>query len=156
MGIHEDAVSSPFHEETIDDLLYALFTRDFPGLRRLDRYIDEETDEPARLAFRNIEEAELAPEVRCYVSSTTGHPVHFWMDGVLTMDEDGILIRGEDAAFTIKVSEDDYRRFFANHPEIPTDESYLESHPAPSYQHLASNDLEEIKSLIAQSEGDCE
>lgn len=151
LGIHEDAVSAPFHEETIDGLLYAVFTRDFSKLIDLECGIEDESDEPASLSFYGTQKAELAPEVRCRVSSGNGHPVDFWMEGVLTIDGDGVLIRGESAAFTVKVSDDDYRRFFEKHPEIPTDESYLESHPAPSYQYLASDDLEEIRAMLGQS-----
>jgi len=153
-GIEEEASSAPFDRDTIDGLIYATLTHNFSKLEDLNCEFDEESNEPAKFWFSETENAEYLSEVKCRVASNTGGPVRFWVKGVLSMDSDGIVIRGGDGAFTVKTAEEDYQRVFSDHPEIQTDEDYLESNPAKSYQYLAEKDIDEIRALAHDWRGE--
>jgi len=81
------------------------------------------------------------------VISDTDAPVSFRMKGILTMDKDGILIRGGDASFSIRITEGDMVRF-REETGFPTPEEYLEQHPYVSYRDVGQKYADEISESI--------
>ena len=128
-------------------LMMATFMQDFSGI---ERYTDESWIKEAgfEFAFRDTEEVGYSTRYRISVSMPYEYagPVDFGFSGILTRDGDGILIRGDNAAFTIPVGEDDMRRF-REETGFPTPEEYLAEHPFVSYRQCYDRHVRELAEL---------
>jgi hypothetical protein len=131
-----------------DALLRAVIARDFSGLENDFRDIEDTRAGPAELLFRYIDDARFPSDVECVVAMNRVVPVSFWMKGALTHDSDGIVSRGNDAAFTLKITDEDIEAFYRRHPDIPTTRRYLDENPRPSYAD-AVDDMEELRALVS-------
>ena len=147
-GSSEDWNESGFNDELKDALLKAVIARDFSGLEEDFRDIEGTLAGPANLLFRYVDDARYSTDVECIVSSLKTIPVSFWLRGSLTKDSDGIVSRGNLAAFTLKIADEDFEAFYNRHPEIPTTRRYLDENPSPSFAD-AVNDIEELRALVS-------
>lgn len=123
-----------FESDVVKGLYAAVSRQDFSRIREQYGGYGEAPIGIASLSFHGMSGARYCSEIKGRASGHDG-PFSFHVSGVLTSDEDGLMIKGTDASFTVLVPQD-LRGW--------DDDDFLEEYPVPDWSSYVK-DMERFR-----------